>query len=474
MSNEYKEREKEGEQKNADDKQKRYRTGLGKHKKGEIDAAGLSEAHIVDTLLLTMQKSEIVEGIKEYFPDKRERKGIPFTIIMLLAIAAKMKVATSLSDIPFAITDVQTIYELGYAMWDSERDLREGLMDEGTVRHLVGAYDEKEWIEGYNRYVQEHVMLQMDIRPQIHIVDCTKIEVNLKNERYEGSKVTRDEEGMHRGYKLSTLRGIWRDRGIIEEIRYGSIETHDLRLSREMIENSQALKEGDILINDRGFLSREMVNKLKKERGVNSYLPLRKDMDAYKEAVALAKEAGKWIKHPNPKRKHQQIAQVEHLEIFRRSDHPAEDVEMNGCVVWDKQSGEYFVFVTTDTSVSAKQIIKTYELRPEIEEDYRQIKDFWKIENFRSRKLTVIVFHIICTLLGYLFFQLYTAMEEGSEWAGKSLPVVIKKYNPKQPTSIILCVGRCFATFPLLEFLQLYASCDIDIRLRLDPILALL
>ena len=59
-----------------------------------------------------------------------------------------------------------------------------------------------------------------------------------------------------------------------------------------------------------------------------------------------------------------------------QSDSPEKDVPLNACVVWDTKDGEYYVFVTTDTTRTAKQIIQTYELRPEIEEDYRQLKDF--------------------------------------------------------------------------------------------------
>jgi hypothetical protein len=40
--------------------------------------------------------------------------------------------------------------------------------------------------------------------------------------------------------------------------------------------------------------------------------------------------------------------------------------------------------MTTDTSKTAKQIINTYELRAEIEADYRQMKDFGKLEDFKK------------------------------------------------------------------------------------------
>ena len=46
--------------------------------------------------------------------------------------------------------------------------------------------------------------------------------------------------------------------------------------------------------------------------------------------------------------------------------------------------------MTTDTTRTARQIISTYELRPEIEGDFRQMKDFWDLEDFKSTKYKTI------------------------------------------------------------------------------------
>jgi hypothetical protein len=438
-----------------------------------MDAGAVSESNLVDEIIEVMSRKGIIKGLTATFEDRRERRAIPFGVVMALSIAAKMKVATSMTDIPFAIKRTQTLAELGYCLWENERELGKGLMDEGTIRTLVGKYEPEEWINDYNQYITGQVFEKMSLSPDIHILDCTKIEVNLKNENYEGAGYAKDQEGEHRGYKLATLRGICGDRGIIEAIRFGSIETHDFKLSEEMIRTTSVLKTGDILIEDRGFISREMLNYLKAERGVSVYIPVRNNMEAYEVAVSAAKMEKKWYMHPNKKREGQEIAFVKDLGKHWTSKNPEQDVPINGCVVWDRRKGDYYVFVTTDMEVTGRQLIRTYELRPEIEEDYRQIKDFWKIEGFHSRKLTVTVFHIVSTLLGYLYFQLYTLMNEGAKWARKSLPVAIKKYVSKEPVHIIVCVGQEFATFPLLEFMQLYASFGADVRARLDLILAL-
>ena len=275
-----------------------------------------------------------------------------------------------------------------------------------------------------------------------------------------------------RGYKLGVLRGIVDDSGIIEEVVLGTIKTHDMELCREMLQQTACFEENDILINDRGFLSREMTNYLKTERKVDTYLPAKENMIIFQEAVALAVAAGKWHKHPNKKRKNQRIQLITELGAQWRSDTPEKDVPINACVVHDTETGKFFVFLTTDTTKTARQIIGTYELRPEIEEDFRQIKDFWKLEDFKSTKYNYITYHIVMTLIGYLYFQIYTILEEGQSYRGRSLPVLIKIHKETKPKAVVIYAGQSFGIFPFLEFIQLYADCPIKVRQLLDPILA--
>jgi len=205
-------------------------------REGAIDAADVSFPNLIDAIILKMKQVGILELLEKAFSDKRSANmNIPFHVILTLAITAKMKLKTSLTDIPFAITDGETLSEIGWNIWDNERSLEEGLMSEGTIRNLVKKYTAEELIQAYNVYVQEQVYPNMDIKSDIHILDCTEIKVEVDNDNYEYSEVIKDEEGIRRGYKLSTLRGIVGDTGILEEVKLGSIKQHDLELSREMI-----------------------------------------------------------------------------------------------------------------------------------------------------------------------------------------------------------------------------------------------
>ncbi|MTI66554.1 MAG: transposase [Firmicutes bacterium] len=277
-----------------------------------------------------------------------------------------------------------------------------------------------------------------------------------------------------RGYKLASLRGLLDDSGIIEEIEFGPINIHDLELSKDLLLNSKVLKEGDILINDRGFISREVINTLKTDKKVDTYVPARKNMSIYKEAVKIAKAEGNWRKYPNKKRTTQEIQFVKDLGVFWESKDPTKDVPLNACVVHDKKINNYFVFLSTETNCSARQIVNTYELRPEIEEDFRQIKDFWKLEDFKSTKYDFITFHIVTLLIGYMYFQLFKNTEKGSKYSKKSLPVVLKNYTEKKKSkSVVIYSGQYFGIFTFLEFMKLYANCSEEVKGLLEPTLAL-
>ena len=102
-------------------------------------------------------------------PDKRSHNHhIPFEILLCLAVTAKLKIKTSLTDVPFAVNDAQLLAELGWNIWDNERCLNEGLFSESVMRKLLSKYSSEEWICFYNSYVQKHLMPKLDIKPNIH------------------------------------------------------------------------------------------------------------------------------------------------------------------------------------------------------------------------------------------------------------------------------------------------------------------
>lgn len=238
---------------------------------GVLDGIIASNKNLVDDIIISMHHEGILECLNNGFPDKRNSNSfIPMNVIMSLAIAAKMKVMTSLTDIPYAITDHRLLSELGYNISIREN----GWFTEGTLRHLIGKYTYMDFLNYYNNIVQKHIFSKMDILTEIHILDCTKIAVNFDNTNYENSSYSIDRKGNKmRGYKLAFIRGLYGDTGIIEDIRFDTASVHDLELSREMLLTSSCLHENDVILMDRGFFSREVIKFLKEKRKVDVYIP---------------------------------------------------------------------------------------------------------------------------------------------------------------------------------------------------------
>ena len=168
------------------------------------------------------------------------------------------------------------------------------------------------------------------------------------------------------------------------------------------------LKPGDMLIEDMGFLDGKTISSLKKKRKVDVILPLRSDMQAYECALKSAYHADSapWEKHPT--REKQEIKKVVHVEWSWDEC----CVVMHGCVVRElkrkldrdgsggRDDYEHWVFATTRLHLTAKKMIQTYQLRPEIEEDHRQWKEgTWDIAKFSSTRLIQVLYHVICVLL---------------------------------------------------------------------------
>ena len=129
------------------DKEKVY----GAIRTGKIDAAEMSFPNLIDDLILTMKKRGLTELLSQALPDKRrDNHHIPFDILLCLAVAAKLKRKTSLTDVPFAVTEADLLAELGWNIWDNGRDVNEGLFSESVMRKLLAKYSSKEWVSFYN------------------------------------------------------------------------------------------------------------------------------------------------------------------------------------------------------------------------------------------------------------------------------------------------------------------------------------
>ncbi len=440
--------------------------------------------------------------IEDIFEEKRKYKSeISMSLLVLSGIQSRMKQQFSISEVPLALTSEKVISSIGVNI---SYDPNEGLLKESNIRAMLGRYEQEDKtnIEFNNYFIKktnEVIKTIIEINGtecNIHILDCSILDVNLDNPNYEGSTTTYKGGKKLRGYKIGMLRGVTPTGGIIEEVCMSTAKDHDFKMSKDMIIKSKYLKEGDYLLEDRGFLDIDLFKELN-GKGIYIIIPAKKNMEIFIEAVAAATAENNWIKHPNPKRKGQEITLVKDLESawlsdddkIKKPENLKLDYKINCCVIrFDKEKNKdvltdeeiiasddkyaYACIITNNVNIDCKEIVRLYEMRPEIEEDFRQLKDFWGLNTYKSTKYNIISFIIAVSLLRYNLYQFYKASEEGRKYIGKSLIVEERHglYIVKNVRTAIV-TEHYFGMLEQDELLDLYASLDKDKRALIKKLL---
>lgn len=476
-----------------------------KLKKGEIDRISFALGGFTDDVLKEMFQLDLIDLLVESFPDKRaDNSTIPPQALLVLATAAKMKRMCAVTDIPHAVTSPELLDQLEYNLCEI-KDENNDLMTEGAIRAYIGKYTPEELLESYNRLAGEVIRrMGFDREPSIHQHDATDLEVRLQNSNYEWSEVVKGKKGEPvRGYKLNTSRLMLEQGGLIERVSLSSIKTHDLEASRKMLENPIHIKAFDTLVYDRGYIDRELINTLKREKGITVVVPIKKNMILFKESMSLAIAQNDWRAHPNSKRKGQEIKLIKEVGMSWESEaignkKPGkvreEDVPLNTCVIrinkkkdnsrssmeedicQEEKGYKYIVLATSDTTLTGAEIIRRYETRPEIEEDYRQLKDVWGLDHFTSTKYKNIVFHIVMMLVAYLFYQVYKNTEAGAKYGNKSLATILDTYelsniNDVKINKVTIYYKSMFGIIDFVDFLDIYAECEEAVRAKIKAVI---
>jgi hypothetical protein len=459
-------------------------------REGNIRAIEVAAEEMPDLFLHYAIQSGLLETLSESFPDPRtQQPEVSLYILLAAGIAGHFAGLYALSQMPYALHSPKLLAALGVQVVVNTPG--KGLSRKGTkepvsfhgdlVRKLleqIAAADTKAarlpgqtLLDWYNAQVGEQFCRAANAQPCLHILDCTELTVPLKNENYEQSGVTTKNDQPERGYKLGTLRSLLDAGAVITGVAWGPIQTADLTLTHDLVRQSAHLGPGDILIEDRGFIDAATINHLKGERGVDVYTALKSDMLLLRGAIAQARaNPGAW--QPHPRRKGQHIQLVRGLSYLWEGL----SVAMNVCVIRykDKDTGEYeyIGLAATDLSASAKQMVLTYSLRPEIEEDYRQLKSAsWRIAGFCATRLVQILWHVCLTLIAYNLFQVYANTEAGRAFAGKTKQCIEREQMRHRRVYFLVCTPSAFGVYEAGELLPLMLLLPEGVRETLAALL---
>src|SRR5579859_2373869 len=459
-------------------------------RRGEIVALETASEELTDFFVLYALESGLLDRLADTFPDPRKQQPeIPMRLLLAAGMAGHFAGLYALSQSPYALHSPRLLAELGVqveVMQPGEGLSRKGTQQEvafhaDVLRKMLDTLAFKEQqaqrspaeslIAWYNQHVGRLFCEAIKAEPMLHILDCTDLIVPVFNNRYQGSGISTKNKVVERGYKLGTLRSLLDHGALITGIGWGPLQAHDLTVTSSLLRTSEHLREGDTLLYDRGFLDGADITYLKEKRKVDVCTGLKSEINFFKAAVVSAEaNPGAWRAHPT--RKHQHIQLVCGLSGLWAEL----GVPMNTCVVrkTDPKTGaiEYFCFVCTDLSLSAKQLIELYQTRPEIEEDYRQLKsESWHIDVFHATRQVPILWHVILTLLAYNLFQVYANTKAGREFAHKTKQKLQREKRRNPPTYLLVCTRDAYGFYETKSLLYVLLDLPDEVRSKIRNLL---
>jgi hypothetical protein len=496
---------------------------------GELVHMETASEELTDEFLLFAIESGLSKKWAQAFPDPREEPEISMEVILPAHMAGRFAGLYSLRKTGYVLRSARVLGALGYSVeviepaqglslrgtaddklfsgdvvrkllvkMEQQADLSQpapGPAKEPSVRVKVRqrasrravkqAVDETEaearalkvaeqLVGWYNQHVGRSMLqyARLGRGRRMHILDTTHVEVPLETGTYECSGVVKNDDGTYsRGYKLATLRTLLDSAGLLSQVALSAIQVHDVALCRPLLERTSVLRAGDLVLEDRGFIDGATLSQLKRKRRVDVIMPLKASMLATQEAMQLAEMADKWESHPS--RDAQSIALVRNVEHMWAEC----EVPLNACVIrfWNtkKKRREYIVLVTTDLRLSASWIVRHYEERPEIEQDYQQMKSGgWQLKKLSSTRYSEIVFYVLTVVLSYSLYHLFANTQAGTRLADKTRQAIAFEQLRTQRTHIIVYAGGYFDIFETLRFVQLVLQLSPSVQARLQTWLA--
>ena len=114
-----------------------------------------------------------------------------------------------------------------------------------------------------------------------------------------------------------------------------------------------------------------------------------------------------------------------------------------------------------------------YEERPEIEQDYEQMKSGgWQLKKLSSTRYSEIVFYVLTVVVSDSLYHLFANTQAGARFADKTRQAIAFEQLRTQRTHIIVYAGGYFEIFETLRFVQIVLQLSLPVQEHLRAWLA--
>lgn len=250
--------------------------------------------------------------------------------------------------------------------------------------------------------------------------------------------------------------------------------------------NESGLKEGErlvddfcrsvgqgvikLLIVDREYIDGAMISRFKRKHGIDVLVPLKKNMDAFLDAMGLAKlpEARWRLYREERESKNGELVKQEVMGVGEITSWEGCDVPLYVVLVKETKGGNEMIWalVSTRRFRTPEQAREHYELRMQVEERIDQLKNCWLIGKFTSPNFSLDMAQVVFTVLVYSLLQMYLMRKEMKQLAHKTIETLQQEERLGKNAVLVYARGH-FGIFDLDEFMDMTLSIEGEPKERL-------
>ncbi len=418
---------------------------------GDIDYADLTHWSFPDEFLCFVLGSKLLKFVDSSYPNPRSKNEVPIWFLVSCQFVMRLYQTGKYHHLQFLLNAGSMLTRFGFNVGakkigfnEKNKKTRKSVIHADTARKFFKDTKPNEICHWYRDELQHWFRRQhafnhqgIFVLDQSHLVvpdnenyqDAMKMPVDEHGQLYSNLELLTEEQKRalvyHRCYTLSTLLNVSLecDQFHIAGYELGAGNGDELVQAEKLIPTFCKQFNGvmKLLIMDRGYIGGDWIRKIKQDHGVDVLIPLRKNMDDYKDAITIAQMKNKWELVEQQQNTSGQV-------LFKKEIAPVKDLELwssLNCKIhaittrytsWNndekKYDENYAVLVSTKNYSDPKMMITHYDLRVQTEERFRQFKHAWYITDFPSPHRSLVESHVCFTLLTYSLLQLYLRRED--------------------------------------------------------------